>query len=223
MRVLLGDAPAVRATFASELRRLVFHSSSKDLAQNESVQFDDLRFYDIHEIEIHIELALARQEIIRAAEEVLPQFDSLVSALLGWSSVQPTLNPLKPEAFVRALLETLTAWIPNEDVRMDLLRPSAIAMGIGLRALYREACEWMRSQGVRPVEPAAGRCARWCRCAGAQDAVRGRAHHADAGEAAPSAGGRATRPDPARRHAGLHPHRARLPWWPCRTSSWSSR
>jgi hypothetical protein len=156
VRVLLGDAPAVRATFASELRRLVFHSSSKDLAQNESVQFDDLRFYDIHEIEIHIELALARQEIIRAAEEVLPQFDSLVSALLGWSSVQPTLNPLKPEAFVRALLETLTAWIPNEDVRMDLLRPSAIAMGIGLRSLYREACEWMRTQGVRPVVPLPG-------------------------------------------------------------------
>ncbi|MEO8543982.1 MAG: DUF1631 family protein [Burkholderiaceae bacterium] len=156
VRVLLGDAPAVRATFASELRRLVFHSSSKDLAQNESVQFDDLRFYDIHEIEIHIELALARQEIIRAAEEILPQFDSLVSSLLGWNTVQPTLNPLKPEAFVRALLETLTAWIPNEDVRMDLLRPSAIAMGTGLRSLYREACEWMRSQGVRPVEPLLG-------------------------------------------------------------------
>jgi len=156
VRVLLGDAPAVRATFASELRRLVFHSSSKDLARNESVQFDDLRFYDIHEIEIHIELALARQEIIRAAEEVLPQFDSLVSSLLGWSTVQPALNPLKPEAFVRALLETLTAWIPNEDIRMDLLRPSAIAMGIGLRTLYREASEWMRSQGVRLVEPLPG-------------------------------------------------------------------
>ncbi len=156
VRVLLGDAPAVRATFASELRRLVFHSSSKDLARNESVQFDDLRFYDIHEIEIHIELALARQEIIRAAEEVLPQFDSLVSSLLGWSSVQPALNPLKPEAFVRALLETLTAWIPNEDIRMELLRPSAIAMGIGLRLLYREASEWMRSQGVRLVEPLPG-------------------------------------------------------------------
>ena len=156
VRVLLGDAPSVRASFASELRRLVFHSSAKDLAQNESVQFDDLRFYDIHEIEIHIELALARQEIIRAAEEVLPQFDSLVSSLLGWGTVQPTLNPLKPEAFVRALLETLTAWIPNEDVRMDLLRPSAIAMGIGLRSLYREASEWMRSQGVHPVEPLLG-------------------------------------------------------------------
>jgi len=156
IKALLDDAQAVRATLESELRRLVFHSSSKDIAQNQSVRFEDLRFFDIREIEIHIELALARQEIIRAADDVLPMFDSLISSLLGWSTIQSALNPLKPEAFLRALLETLTAWVPVEDVRMDLLRPSAIALGVGLRELYREASEWMRSQGVQPVEPPQG-------------------------------------------------------------------
>jgi hypothetical protein len=155
IKVLLSEAPSVRATLEAELRRLVFHSSGKDLAQNQAVRFEDLRFFDIREIEVHIELALARQEVIRATDDVLPQFDALVSALLGWSTVQAALNPLKPETFVRALLETLTAWVPVEAVRMDLLRPSAIALGVGLRQLYREACEWMRSQGVRPVELAA--------------------------------------------------------------------
>ena len=154
IKVLLAESRAVRATLDAELRRLVFHSSGKDLAQYHAVRFEDLRFFDIREIEVHIELALARQEVIRATDDVLPQFDALVSALLGWSTVQAALNPLKPETFVRALLETLAAWIPQEDVRMDLLRPSAIALGAGLRQLYREACEWMRSQGVRPVDPA---------------------------------------------------------------------
>lgn len=149
---LLAQADAVRASLGSELRRLVFHSSSRDLAMVQAVRFEDLRFFDIREIEIHIELALARQEIIRATDDVLPVFDSLVSSLLGWSTVQSSLNPLKPETFVRALLETLTAWVPDEDVRMDLLRPSAIALGLGLHTLYREASEWMRSQGVHPVE-----------------------------------------------------------------------
>ncbi len=149
---LLEDADAVRASLGSELRRLVFHSSSRDLAMAQAVRFEDLRFFDIREIEIHIELALARQEIVRATDDVLPMFDSLISSLLGWSTVQSSLNPLKPEAFVRALLETLTAWVPDEDIRMDLLRPSAIALGLGLHALYREATEWMRSQGVHPVE-----------------------------------------------------------------------
>lgn len=157
IKVLLAEPQAVRATLGAELRRLVFHSSGRDLAQNQAVRFEDLRFFDIREIEVHIELALARQEIIRATDDVLPQFDALISALLGWSTVQAVLNPLKPETFVRALLETLTAWVPVEEVRMDLLRPSAIALGTALRQLYREACEWMRSQGVRPVEQAVAR------------------------------------------------------------------
>ena len=152
IKALLAESTAVRATLDAELRRLVFHSSGKDLALNQAVRFEDLRFFDIREIEVHIELALARQEVIRATDDVLPQFDALVSALLGWSTVQSALNPLKPETFVRALLETLTAWVPVEEVRMDLLRPSAIALGVGMRQLYREACEWMRSQGVRPVD-----------------------------------------------------------------------
>ncbi len=154
IKVLLAESKAVRATLDAELRRLVFHSSGKDLAQNQALRFEDLRFFDIREIEVHIELALARQEVIRATDDVLPQFDALVSALLGWSTVQAALNPLKPDTFVRALLETLTAWVPVEEVRMDLLRPSAIALGAGMRQLYRETCEWMRSQGVRPVDPA---------------------------------------------------------------------
>ncbi|MCZ4312851.1 DUF1631 family protein [Comamonadaceae bacterium G21597-S1] len=154
IKALLAESTAVRATLDAELRRLVFHSSGKDLALNQAVRFEDLRFFDIREIEVHIELALARQEVIRATDDVLPQFDALVSALLGWSTVQSVLNPLKPETFVRALLETLTAWVPVEEVRMDLLRPSAIALGVGMRQLYRETCEWMRSQGVRPVDPA---------------------------------------------------------------------
>ncbi len=149
---LLAEAAAVRVALGAEVRRLVFHSNSKDLALSQVVRFEDLRFFDIREIEIHIELALARQEVIRATDDVLPMFDSLVSSLLGWSTVQSVLNPLKPDAFVRALIETLTAWVPDEDVRMDLLRPSSIALGLGLHELYREACEWMRSQGVHPVE-----------------------------------------------------------------------
>ncbi|MEO7939460.1 MAG: DUF1631 family protein [Burkholderiaceae bacterium] len=152
IRVLLADADAVRATMGAELRRLVFHSSGKDLAESQDERFDALRFFDIREIEVHIELSLARQEVIRGTDDVLPAFDALVSALMGWSTVQAVLNPLKPETFVRALVETLTAWVPQEDVRMDLLRPSAIAMAVGLHQLYREACEWMRSQGVRPVD-----------------------------------------------------------------------
>lgn len=149
--LLVTEASAVRAMFSSELRRLVYQSGSRDLGQSPLERVEDIRVFDVRELEVHIEHALARQEVIRAVDDVMPLFDALVSALLGWTSVQSGLNPLKPEAFERALRETLQAWVPDQDVRMALLRPASIALGAGLRQLLREACDWLLSQGVDPV------------------------------------------------------------------------
>ena len=68
---------------------------------------------------------------------MLPLFDSLVASLLGWTSVQAALNPMKPQAFQRALSETMVLWVPQERLRTVLMRPAAIALGAGLRQLYR--------------------------------------------------------------------------------------
>lgn len=154
---LLAESEAVSATLDAELRRLAYQSGSQDFAQSPLGRVEDIHVFDIRELEAHIELALARHEVLRAVDEVLPLFDALVAALLGWSTVQPGLNPLKPEAFVRALNETLDAWVPDELVRTTLLRPAAIALGTGMRQLYRETCDWLRSQGVEPVEPPMGK------------------------------------------------------------------
>ena len=100
--LLVTEASAVRAMFSSELRRLVYQSGSRDLGQSPLERVEDIRVFDVRELEVHIEHALARQEVIRAVDDVMPLFDALVSALLGWTSVQSGLNPLKPEAFDRA-------------------------------------------------------------------------------------------------------------------------
>ncbi len=154
---LLAESESVRATFGAELRRLVYQSGSYDFAQSPLGRVEDIHVFDIRELEAHIEMALARQEVLRAVDDVLPLFDSLVTALLGWSTVQPGLNPLKPEAFMRALSETLDAWVADDVLRMALLRPASIALGTGMRLLYREACDWLRSQGVEPVEQPTGK------------------------------------------------------------------
>ena len=154
---LLAESDAVRATVEAELRRLVYQSGSYDFGQSPLGRVEDIHVFDMRELEAHIEMALARQEVLRAVDGVLPLFDALVSALLGWSTVQPGLNPLRPDAFVRALNETLQAWVPDEVLRMALLRPASMALGTGLQQLYREACGWLRSQGVEPVEQPAGK------------------------------------------------------------------
>lgn len=152
VRQLGADSVAVRATFCAELRRLVYHGGGQDPQRASLGRIDDIHVFDLSVLEAQIEQALAQQEVTRAVDDVLPLFHALVSALLGWSTVQPTLNPLKPEAFLGALCNTLAQWIPDEQLRAVLLRPSAIALGIGLRQLYRESCEWLRSQGVEPVQ-----------------------------------------------------------------------
>lgn len=148
---LAAEADAVRAMYCAELRRFVYQSGERDLVQSPMGRVEDIRVFDIRELEAHIEQALAQQEVKRAVDDVMPLFDALVSALLGWTSVQSNLNPLKPEAFLRALRETLSAWVADEDVRMLLLRPASAALGVGLRQLLKEACDWLLSQGVDPV------------------------------------------------------------------------
>lgn len=157
---LLDELALVRSTFGDALRRLVYHSGSQDFGEAPMARLEDIHVFDVHALEAHIEQALARREVHRAVDHVLPLFNAQISALLGWTSVQPGLNPLKPEAFVRALQETLGVCVADDAVRAVLLRPAAQALGHGMALLYRQTCDWLRSQGVAPVTAADARTAR---------------------------------------------------------------
>lgn len=145
---LRAHAQALKVVFASELRMAVFQSGSLDATEQPLVRFEDLQLFDSAQIDASIEFALARQEVLRSVDDVLPAFNALVSHLLGWITVQPQLNPLKPDAFVRALLSCLVHFAPDEKARAALQMPAAGLLGVGLRQLYREASDWLRAQGV---------------------------------------------------------------------------
>jgi hypothetical protein len=36
-------------------------------------------------------------------DDTLPPLDALISTMLGWRTIQPGLNPMRPDVFVRAL------------------------------------------------------------------------------------------------------------------------
>ena len=153
---LNASAGAVRSTFEAELRQAVFHGGTQDSAEPTLVRFADIQLFDTREIDESIEFALAQQEVFRAVDDVLPPFSALVSGLLGWITVQAHLNPLKPDAFVRALHRSLMLHVPDDAVRSALLTPAAGLLGVSLRQLYREASDWLRSQGVEPADPLGG-------------------------------------------------------------------
>ncbi|MBP9684082.1 MAG: DUF1631 family protein [Rhodoferax sp.] len=150
---LCAQAPAVKKTFSAQLRLGIYNSGSSDLAEQPQVRFDDLQLLDRKQIDASIEFAIAQQEIFRSVDEALPALNALVSSLLGWMTVQPQLNPLKPDVFVRALQTCLVQHVPDEGPRAALITPAAGLLGVSLRQLYREICDWLRSQGIEPATP----------------------------------------------------------------------
>lgn len=141
------------AVFAEEFAHLVWKGGGKDQVQAEVLRYEDLQLLGDAELDQSIEIARALQEARHASEDVLPALDALISTMLGWRTIQPGLNPLRPEAAIRALQATLAREIPDAQVRELLVTPSGGLMGVQLRRLYKDLADWLRSTGVEPAEP----------------------------------------------------------------------
>ena len=150
---IFSQKVSLQKTFKSQLRSGIFNPAAQDLSEQPQLRFADLQLFDSQQIDASIEFALAQQEVLRCVDDVLPALNALVSSLLGWITVQPHLNPIKPEVFVRALQVSLDRHAPDEHARVTLITPAAGLLGVSLRQLYREVCEWLRSQGVEPASP----------------------------------------------------------------------
>lgn len=151
--LLCSQAPAMKKVFMAQLRLGVYQGGAQDFAEQPLVRFEDLQLLDTQQIDASIEFALAQQEVYRCVDDVLPALNGLMSSLLGWITVQPHLNPLKPDVFVRALQVCLIQHAPDEQARAALITPAAGLLGVSLRQLYREVCDWLWSQGVEPATP----------------------------------------------------------------------
>ena len=99
---LLDEIALVRSSFGDALRRLVYHSGSQDFGDAPMSRLEDIHVFDVHALEAHIEQALARREVNRAVDDVLPLFNAQVSALLGWTPPYADLlaNPVLPASAV---------------------------------------------------------------------------------------------------------------------------
>lgn len=151
------ESRTVCRTYKDELTSIVYEGGGKDQVQTEMLRFEDLQLFGDAELDQSIEVARAQQEVSLAVDDVLPTLDALVSTLLGWRTIQPGLNPLRPEVFVRALQATLAKHVPDASVREALITPAAGLLGSNLRNLYRELADWLMSTGVEPAVPLGGK------------------------------------------------------------------
>lgn len=151
VELLVQHQAELKSIFGKSLRSAVYGGDTQRRVSPVRVKFDDFQFLEDEQIDANIELALTEQEVTSAVDDVLPALNGYVSSLLGWSSVQPHLNPIKPEAFVFSLREALGQLVPEDEARSAVMTPAAGLLGVALQQLYREMTEWLRSQGVEPV------------------------------------------------------------------------
>jgi hypothetical protein len=157
VQALNEEAQAVTASFVKELTRLVYEGGGKDQQPTETLRFQDLQLFEDEQLDQSIEVARAQQEVAVAVDDSLPPLDALISTMLGWRTIQPGLNPIRPDVFVRALQASLAEHVPDSQVREVLVVPAAGLLGVSLRKLYRELGDWLRSTGVEPAVPLGGR------------------------------------------------------------------
>ena len=116
-----------------------------------SIHFDDLELMDETQISESVERARAQQMLAAAVDGPLADFDALMSAAQGLTTVRPDHNPLRPEVFLQALQSVVAQMQTTNQVRHDWMGHLAQALGNELRKLYLALIERLRQGDVRPV------------------------------------------------------------------------
>lgn len=148
---LIASADALKRDWHQQLRQ-VFYQGQGAEAGSPGVRFDDLRLLDDQQINASIEFATTEQALLGPAAELLPRLNALVSNLMGWLTVQPDLNPLRPQAYALALRALMAKHVPDPRQRSALYAPVASILGESLRQVYRELIQWLLAHGVEPLQ-----------------------------------------------------------------------
>jgi Protein of unknown function (DUF1631) len=148
VEMLVAQRETIKLSFNLRLRECVYQGVGADMQSPQMMRFEDLKLFEEEDLDESIEIARALQEINQVADEMVPPLDALMSSLLGWITVQPQINPLRPEMYARALRECIAQQIEDVDMRGAILSPAAGRLGILLRKLYVELSSWLKSCGV---------------------------------------------------------------------------
>jgi hypothetical protein len=115
------------------------------------VQFDQLELMDDAQVQATVTMARVQQGAMQAAEASLAELNTLMSSVLGLSVVRADANPLRPEAYVNALKETLEQTEATAAMQLQWCNAMTVTLGAELRELYRGLCSRLRKDGVVSV------------------------------------------------------------------------
>lgn len=154
VQTLIAHKQQASEVFVERLRYYVYLGVGTTAQSPQMMRFEDLKLFEEEDLDESIEVAGAMQELTMLTDEITPTMDALISSLLGWITVQPQINPLRPEMFARALRDCIIDQVADVDIRAAIISHAAARLGILLRKLYAELCQWLKSYGVEEASTA---------------------------------------------------------------------
>ena len=138
-------------SFADSLRQAVY----ADMQGTEGVSaapvtLRGLELMDETRVEVDIEISGAAQVIAGSAEWELRELQTFTSTLAGQKHVSADTNPLRPQAYARALWDAVGVVTSVPAQRGILLRIAAGVMSGQLKKAWAAACTRLEAQGVEP-------------------------------------------------------------------------
>jgi hypothetical protein len=152
--LLIAHKSQAIEVFSERLRYYVYLGVGTSAQSPQLMRFEDLKLFEEEDLDESIEVAGAMQEVTMLTDEIMPTLDALISSLLGWITVQPQINPLRPEMFARALRDCINDQVADVEIRGAIIAHAAARLGILLRKLYAELCQWLKSYGVEEAPSA---------------------------------------------------------------------
>ncbi len=148
VQLLIANREQTIEVFVERLRYYVYLGVGTSAQSPQLMRFEDLKLFEEEDLDESIEVAGAMQEVTMLTDDIMPTLDALISSLLGWITVQSQINPLRPEMFARALRDCITDQVADADIRGAIISHASARLGILLRKLYGELCQWLKSYGV---------------------------------------------------------------------------
>ena len=141
-------SPALSAAFKLSARQA---ETAPMASATQELRFDQLELMDSAQVQGSVALARSKQLVSLAVDGALTEFNTYISAVMGFKSVLPDRNPLRPVVFVQTLQELLTQTQAPTQVLSDWFFYMSEALGPALSQLYKNLSEQLKSDGVKPV------------------------------------------------------------------------
>jgi len=146
------DLIAVRfiETFASSLQTTPL-SGGVHARSLRSISFDELELMGDQQVQETVEVGRVLQQVKMTADEALFALNARMSRIQGLDRIRAEANPLRPEAIVSVLMQTLNALTVDADVRKRWLQVGAAPLGHVLSQAYSRLSTMLDGYGVEPT------------------------------------------------------------------------